>query len=904
MELGRIIFRGEEIWRAYKNREIIWHQKELKFFDIGNTELFAKPIITYGQDVAKKISAGFILYEIINNVNFAIDQGKIWKNYNAFEAKKDISINIDLGQKINNLDSFCLYNKYDFNIDKAKKHNNADALLLYNQYDFNIDLAKQIKNDDSFGFYKEYSFYIDIAKKNIELHNINFILLDNFNIDEAKRHHKNTSIEAEPTKKINIDLGKKIKKNLAINFYILAKLEVDLAKEIQRDFLMAFYDLEKFHIDLADKLKSDSILSFSLTVHEHSDKGKKTANNLESVFLNINRLYSDISKIGSKNLQSSFLIESLYNYSEARNATQEEFIFFCIKNIFMYSLAKQLLNKKDIGFIPELFLKEIKAKRKEKHEQITALFHLLNRTELTRLLHYFFEVVFLTEGKYTISFSENLEELNYINFFTQVFLKNHVSARFFKFYSSDGRNLSLIFSSFTKKINKYNDIFTDYYKPSLFNDSIKNHKEENFIFSIIKSYLDCAQHKLIKQNQLILSRVEGSNLVQSLTTELERQLLIYASSQNRIDSPISEKTKIDYNVTLWQQGVLLPSQTHLLPLHIFSRIKSQSKIYFVIKKRLPIEKNLSLFSLSDLKEDFSVQNKITHTILTKEKSIYRSGLHYPLIAPFEIKNKDEAIICIKYNQNTKINFSINSLNFPSMLNKENSNQISMENNFREIGYYTLYLHDFVNKFTTENFQSFQEKAILSFLETLKGFSFYALSDEKGKAASDLGQIIDYYDCKKIHTISPLEFKKAVKKETKKDFTLESFIVVKGTTTKDSKSMTPLEHLGDFVLIAGVLYDKLFSHSSLILQDFIKLSYGLINDTFTIQEKSCVGYDANLRDSVATDINKLDPMEGEVFAFLETSPEYKWLWPIWLNFEKTNLYIRQVNCFSYSEKTIK
>mgnify|MGYP007130656376 CR=1 FL=1 len=43
MELSRIFFKGEEIWRAYKNNELIWHQKTIKFFSAEAVEVFTFP---------------------------------------------------------------------------------------------------------------------------------------------------------------------------------------------------------------------------------------------------------------------------------------------------------------------------------------------------------------------------------------------------------------------------------------------------------------------------------------------------------------------------------------------------------------------------------------------------------------------------------------------------------------------------------------------------------------------------------------------------------------------------------------------------------------------------------------------------------------------------------------------
>ena len=40
MEVGQILFKGIDIWRAYKNNEVVWHRKIPFYFSVGTLPIY------------------------------------------------------------------------------------------------------------------------------------------------------------------------------------------------------------------------------------------------------------------------------------------------------------------------------------------------------------------------------------------------------------------------------------------------------------------------------------------------------------------------------------------------------------------------------------------------------------------------------------------------------------------------------------------------------------------------------------------------------------------------------------------------------------------------------------------------------------------------------------------------
>lgn len=882
MELSRIIFKDQEVWRAYKNREMIWHQQELKFFDIGNTELFAMPIITYGQGISKEVTAGFILQEIAEKVNFFVAQGKNWQNSNRLAVNNNSCFNLDSAKNIKNLNSIFIEEKCLFDIDKAWQIINSDYVNMYNLYVFNIDESgKIIKESD-----------------------INLLLAPDFEIDKAIHFLKDLSIHSIQSRKLPNDLGKKIIKNTFINIYYHREIHRDLARHIDDQLEIFSTHLEKIWMDLGKKINGlETIKSFVIN-NINATKTKSLYGEDYPIFYFQTKIFSPKTKILFYQDFNSFCDNSILNQDLAINGFNFNHILLLEEANLLSQVSKKILQKTEDYFNLLNYFNTTIAKQHKIYQNTVftidcLMFDIAGKRLLQSFLIRSLNITNLRniEGK-------KIEKL--------LLLNNKEENHFVDSQADHMHRLALL-----QLFNKGNNLFfsraarqTEQRNIQILNEAIIDYTSTKKVESLLQLSINNNRELLISETYKIF--IQSSPQITSLKDTLkgtevldihENHCLLLSNDEFFVDSS-SNYLLINNILELIEKSTAIASLHNLL-----------------VKKHFDFAEILNVF------DDSHGQHPIINYLLNikHEVDFIKGEVQYNKILSInQIINKGLVIA----NQKIETALYLKKMSrLESMLRQEYKQEIQDEeclrifsenlvtnsvNKFqREIGWYAtsiakqnLYMNSYINKFDTENFQHSLSYSILSFLTTIWGFYYtipFSASKivEKDNALGVFGKNVgNFNDQTELLNITEKTLSKV------NGYLFETDANGNWDLVGPVYTIINNSFVSEASLFSSFIYDNIYSLNSSFFKNKIKLSYGLIFDSFVIKNSFFATSQVNIKPSARKEMHNKEFLNNKHQTTLTISSEYKWLWPKWFNEEKTNLYIRQVNCFSYEDKTIK
>ena len=882
MELSRIIFKDQEVWRAYKNREMIWHQQELKFFDIGNTELFAMPIITYGQGISKEVTAGFILQEIAEEINFFVAQGKNWQNPNRLAVNNNSCFNLDSAKNIKNLNSIFIKEKYSFDIDKVWQIINDNYFNMYNLYTFNIDESEKINKESD----------------------INLLLAQDFKADKATHFPKELSIHSIQSRKLPNDLGKKIISNTFVNIYYHRKIHPDLAKRVDDQLEIFSTNLEKIWMDLGIKNNGLGIIKSLVINKVNATKTKSLYGEDYPVFYFQTKIFSPKTKILLYQDFNNFCDNTILNQDLAKNNFNFNYTLLLEEANLLFQPSKKILQKTEDYFsLLNYFNTAITKQHKNYQNTVFAIDCLIFDVVGKQLLQ-----SFLIKNLNIA----NLRDIEGKEIKKLLLLNNKEENHFVNSQTDHMYRLALL-----QLFNKGNNLFfsraaqqTEQRNIQILNEAIVNYTPTKKVKSLLQLSINNNRVLLISETYKIF--IQSSPQITSLKDTLKgtevldvhkNHCLLFSNDEFFVASS-SNYLLISNILELIEKSAVITASHNLLVkrhfdfaeiLNVFDNSHGQHPIInclLNIKHEVDfikgeVQYNKILFINQIINKGLVIANQKIETALYLKKM---SRLESILRQEYKQEIQDEE--CLRIFSENLITNSVNKFQ-------------------REFGWYAtsiakqnLYMNSYINKFDTKNFQYSLSYSTLSFLTTIWGF-YYTIPFSAGK-------IIE-----KDSALGVFGKKIGIFKEQ-----TELLNITEKTLSKASRYLfeTGANGNNDFVgpvyaiiddsfiskvsLFSSFIYDNIYSLNSSLFKNKIKLSYGLIFDSFIIKNIFFATSQVNIKPSVRKEMHNKEFLSNKHQTILTISSEYKWLWPKWINEEKTNLYIRQVNCFSYEDKTIK
>lgn len=196
MELGRIIFRGEEVWRAYKNREIIWHQKKLKFFSAKDIEIFALSCCELKNESTDSIHSQFGMLIDLEWLSFFLDRSKNVGRKTSADILENFQINSDL-TKIRQADNiFSVLDDWRLNPSTSGKIEKRLPILNINSWSLFLDESAILKKTEEIELYLKNLFALFPTKKIEKKERITSVYLKNCFASLAKPEWIKASISS------------------------------------------------------------------------------------------------------------------------------------------------------------------------------------------------------------------------------------------------------------------------------------------------------------------------------------------------------------------------------------------------------------------------------------------------------------------------------------------------------------------------------------------------------------------------------------------------------------------------------------------------------------------------------------------------------------------------------------
>lgn len=351
MELSRIFFKGEEVWRAYKNRELIWHQKELKFFSLEEIEICSFTVPTFRNEETKHLFPKALLKVFLTTENFKIDKSR----------------NPHITQEL------LIKNCKQANFDLSKIRYVKNAFSIVDNYNFYIDKSNNLFNSKSNTAVLFSSFMIEEARKIIRQENIAAGIFENFSTSPSKKIIQPYKIIGFSLRDLKISLSKNIKTLSDINSFIKLNFKLAASRDLKKGNDITFNMLYHIYFSITKKVhRKNEIYNIIFSPLISSEAKEAESKRGLEAFLNLSIWFSKAAEqkkfclinatehdnyvvILSKNFFQDYVFSTLHfeNFSLSNasglNKANNTTLLFKNKN-FITTFAKKLLNKKNIEF--------------------------------------------------------------------------------------------------------------------------------------------------------------------------------------------------------------------------------------------------------------------------------------------------------------------------------------------------------------------------------------------------------------------------------------------------------------------------------------------------------------------------------------------------------------------------
>lgn len=293
MELSRIFFKGEEIWRAYKNHELIWHQKTIKFFSAEEVEVFTFPYCELKTETAGLIYPQHSMLGDLKKLSFFLDRSKNVGRKASTASLENFQINLDLTKIRQASNIFSILEDWELNLSMSEKIEKALSILNVDSWSLILDKSAILKKTEEIESCSKNLLALSPSKKMEKRERISFIYLENFCASFAKPEQSKTSIHT----------------------FSLIYLANSPTREIEKKEQIKFNIIKKLNAPGTEYVWNNNIIRILLDTKQRISLIKELVKKDYMTFLPYFLLRNSITKEGNKILRTEYNLNIKINYS-------------------------------------------------------------------------------------------------------------------------------------------------------------------------------------------------------------------------------------------------------------------------------------------------------------------------------------------------------------------------------------------------------------------------------------------------------------------------------------------------------------------------------------------------------------------------------------------------------------